>query len=459
MKRKIFLTLFSIIVFLFLVFFLGWYFYLIKEAGGQNFQKKIEKIANIIHSKGLTSEKFQFGSFPSLIESDFFKKVKEELIKEKLDFFIVDLSKKRLEFFERGEFKKSYSVLAIGKEGSFWETPVGFYQVEAKFRNAYSRLGNVYMPYSLQFQGNFFIHGWPYYPNGQEVSSNFSGGCIRLSNEDAKEIFEKVKVGTPILITEDSFLKDNFSYQLKLPEISAKAFWVADLKSNFVFLEKNSEEVLPIASITKLMSALVATEYINLWEKIEIRESDLIFTSRPRLKAGQRWSGFDLLYPLLTESSNETAKALARFLGESNFVDLMNKKAKAIGLEKTHFEDNFGGGDGNLSSAKDLFFLAKYLYNNRHFLLDISRGKIYHHLISKYLNDLKNFNCFSEKENFIGGKVGKTTKAGEVLLSIFEIEFGKEKRPIVIVVLGSVDSCGDGEKILTWLEKTFEAKF
>ncbi len=455
--KKIVIFYLLFLVFCFVISsFIFWQIYLKKETKIRESQERIKRISQIIGEKGLPAERFQFGGFPNLIENDFFERVKKELVKEKSDFLLVNLSEKRIDFFEKGNFKKSYQILAFGKEGSFWETPVGFYQVEAKIQNVFSSFGQVYMPFSLQFQGNFFIHGWPYYPNGQPVASTFSGGCIRLSTSDAEEIFKEVKIGTPILIIENSFLKDNFSYQLKKPEISAKAYLAADLKSNFVFLEKNSKEALPIASISKLMSALVATEYINLWQKIEIKESDLIFTSRPRLKVGEFWTGFDLLYPLLTESSNEAAKALSRFLREDKFIELMNKKTKAIGLKTAYFKDSFGGNKENIASPEDLFSLAKYLYNNRRFVLDISRGKIYSHLIAKDFKDLKNFNCFFEKENFVGGKVGQTTEAQEVLLSIFELEFKKEKRPIVIVVLGSEDNCRDGEKILEWVEKNYE---
>ena len=312
------------------------------------------------------------------------------------------------------------------------------------------------MPYSLLFQGNFFIHGWPYFPDGTPVSSTFSGGCIRLSNDDAKEIFEEVEIGTPVLIFDSSFFGDNFTYQLKPPEISAKAYLAVDLKSNFIFLEKNKKEVLPIASITKLITALVATEYINLWKEISIIKSDLISTSRPRLKVGEIWTGFDLLYPLLVESSNEAAKAISRFLGEEKFIETMNKKAKSLGMENAHFEDPAGISPENKASLEDLYFLAKYLYFNRRFILDITRGKIYSDLITKNFKDLKNLNCFSGNENFVGGKIGKTPEAGGTSISILEVEFRGEKRPIAILVLGSLNVCEDSEKILEWIRNSFQ---
>ena len=455
-KRKFFLIFFLTLIILSISFGLISYFYKKSETENKIYEQKIKKITEIMTGKEVPLEKFQFGSYPALIENNFFEEVKNEMIKEEVDFLLINLSEKNLKFFEKGNLKRNCPVLTIGKEGSFWETPVGFYQVETKNKKAFSSMGQVWMPYSLQFQGNFFIHGWPYYSDGEPVSSQFSGGCIRLSTEDAKEIFEKVKVGTPILITEDDFWPDNFSYQLKIPEIGAQEYLAADLKSNFIFLEKDSEKIAPIASITKLMTALTACEYINLWRGIKIEESDLIFTSKPRLITGQTYNSFDLLYLLLMESSNEAAKSLSRFLGEENFVETMNKKAENLGMRNTEFKDCWGGSPENLSNAKDLFVLAKYLYYNRKFILDISKGEMFYGLISENLSDLKNFNCLSDEKNFIGGKTGKTKAAKETSLSIFEIEFKKEKRPIIILVLGSEDCCSDTKKILEWVGNNYE---
>lgn len=416
---------------------------------------EIKKINEILFKETLAFKEFQ-SKKENYLKENFFEKIKSELTKEKLDFLLVDLSEKKLSLFKEGNLKKVFPILTLGKEGSFWETPVGFYRVESKSKKIFSSIGQVWMPYSLQFQGNFFIHGWPYYPDGSPVSSQFSGGCIRLKTEDAKEIFEEVRIGFPILVIQRDFWPDDFIYQLKIPEIGARAYLAADLKNNFIFLEKNSEKILPIASITKLMTALVATEYINLWKEIKIQKGDLVFTSRPRLKVGEKYTGFDLLYPLLMESSNEAAEVFSRFLGKENFIFLMNEKAKSLGLEKTIFKDTSGQDPGNLSSAKDLFYLAKYLYFNRQFILNVSRGKIYWHLISKDFSDLENFNLFSEKENFIGGKSGKTSFAKETFLSIFEIEFKKEKRPIAILILGSDDFYSETKKILDWIKKNYE---
>lgn len=399
----------------------------------------------------------QYGELPSLSNADFFNKVRNEFIVQKVNFIEADLSSMKLRIYENGIGIKEIPILAKGKEGSWWETPSGLYQINQKAKNLFSGFGKVYMPWSMQFQGNFFIHGWPYYPDGEPVSSSYSGGCIRLGTEDAKEIYDKVKIGTPVLVFERDFSKDDFKYKMNVPGVSAKSYLVADLKNNFVFTEKNPKEILPIASITKLITALVATEYINLDYKIDITKEMIIPTSKPRLKIGNQISAMNLLYPLLLESSNEAALALAQYLGQERFVVLMNKKAEALGMTNTKFVDPYGGGEDNISNTEDLFNLAKYLYNNRSFILKITSGQLKNSAYGPPIfSDLNNFNLFGNNPNFIGGKIGKTNEASETMLSVFEIETQGEKRPVAIIIIGSQDKIKEDTLIiLDWIKKNY----
>src|SRR5581483_5016564 len=139
-----------------------------------------------------------------------------------------------------------------------------------KVPSDFSGFAHVYSPWALAFQGNFLIHGWPYYPDGTPVGSTYSGGCVRLSTDDAKALYDSVSVGTPVLVTSANFDADSFREQAQGPAVGASAYIAADLKSNFVFAEKNPDEKLPIASITKLMTALVAVEYVNIEKTITI---------------------------------------------------------------------------------------------------------------------------------------------------------------------------------------------
>jgi hypothetical protein len=399
---------------------------------------------------------FEYGSWPALQNAEFFKTVKDTFIKEKADFVLSDLSKMTLGVYQKGELVKEVPVLTKGRDGSWWETPAGLYKVEGKEKNHFSSFGRVNMPWSMPFQGNFFIHGWPYYPDGTPVDSRYSGGCIRVSTEDAKSIYDLVKVGTPILVFEKDFNQDNFVYAIRPPAVTAESYLAADLKSNFVFTEKDSKIVRPIASITKLITALVATEYINMESTLAVTQSSLIPTSKPRLKVGEKVSVFNLLHLLLLESSNEAANVLARYLGPIRFVDLMNEKAKSLGMTQANFVDPAGSEAENIASAEDLFNLSKSLYNNRSFLLKMTAGDLNYSVYgSPAYSDLDNFNVFEDDPSFVGGKVGQTIAAKQTILSIFELNINGEKRPIVIIALGSTDREGDAKRILDYVKGSY----
>ena len=399
---------------------------------------------------------FEYGSWPALEDTAFFERVKQEFIDEKIDFVESDLSAMVVRVYKNGGLAKEVPIVSKGNEGSWWETPAGLYKVQGKEADHFSSFGQVHMPWSMPFQGNFFIHGWPYYNNGQPVVQGYSGGCIRLSTADAKSVFDLVAVDTPVLVYEKDFVGDSFEYKLLEEKINASNYLAADLKNNFVFAQKESDKQVPIASLTKLMTAIIASEYINIEKEITITEDMLVQTSIPRLYAGQRISVFNLLYPLLMESSNEAGTAIARILGTNRFVELMNEKAKAIGMDDTSFADPNGSGAENVSTARDLFRLAKYIYNNRSFVLDMSRGGATQSIYGQpILYGLQNFNVFVDDPNFVGGKVGMTNAAGETILSVFEIESADGLRPVVIIALGSSNRATDATTLIDYVRRSY----
>lgn len=403
-------------------------------------------------------EKLEYGSWPALANENFFQSVKEEFIGNGSNFLEANLSDMKFRVYEKGVFAGEFDILSKGKEGSWWETPAGLYSVESKEKDHFSSFGRVYQPWSMAFQGNFFIHGWPYYPGGRPVESTYSGGCVRLSTEDAKKVYDLVEVGTPVLVFEEDFGSDGLKYKFKIPDLTATNYLAADLNSNFVFLKKSDgEEPVPIASITKLMTALVAIEYVNLEKEIVVTYEMIVPTSKPRLKVGQEASIFQLLYPLLMESSNEAAAALAQPLGEKYFINLMNKKAEALGMGKTHFIDAAGKNSENVSSVEDLFAFSKYLYNNRSFVLKMTAGDLDRTVYgSPIWKDLENFNFFAGLAEFIGGKVGLTYEARNTMLAVFEIDIGGEARPVAIIVLGSEDAAKDVKAVLEYIKTNYE---
>jgi D-alanyl-D-alanine carboxypeptidase len=416
------------------------------------------------------STSYVYGSWPALDNRDFYDKVLNELIEQKSTFINADLSTMQLQYYINGNLQKTFTILAKGKSGSWWETPTGLYKVQTKIPSDFSSFAHVYSPWALDFQGNFLIHGWPYYPGGAPVGSTYSGGCIRLSTPDAKTLYDMVSVGTPVLVSSADFKPDSFQEQSQGPSISGTSYLAIDLKSNFVLAQKNPNEQRPIASLTKLMTALVAIEYINIEKTITITPDMIVKTSISRLKVGEQLSLYDLLQPLLKESSNEAAVAISDFLGQKYFVSLMNQTAQSIGMTNTHFVDPSGSDWGNVSTARDMSLLAQYLYDNRSFILKMTTNNADPNAYgpSAFVG-LQNFNVFADDPNFIGGKVGVNGGASDTILSVFNepvaisIEDASTTasttdstdRPIMFVILGSSDYTTDAKNLLSWIKATY----
>ncbi len=393
---------------------------------------------------------------------------KAEYIQNKNNFIEMDLRTMQLTLYENGVASKTMKILTKGKERSWWETPTGNYKVLGKSVNAFSSIGNVWMPYSIQFYGNYFIHGWPYYDDGTPVPQGYSGGCIRLSTEGAKAVFNFAKVGMPVLVLENN-TEHNFGVLIAkatnaiLPTISAKAFLISALSSGETILEKRAEEKLPIASLTKLMTGVVAHEVIYLGRFIKVTPQMLASVSEIFYPAtGERYIGLDLLYPLLMQSSNDSAKVLSGFIGEETFVRNMNAKAASLQMTDTQFADASGISAQNISTAYDISKLLQYIYYKRPFLFDISKGVAFENVglikIGDTINipNLKNFNEFFENPDLIGVKNGETGAAKQTLATVWNIHAAQGDVPVAIIVLGSENRKSDTDILLKWLKDNFE---
>ncbi|MEK7509776.1 MAG: L,D-transpeptidase family protein [Patescibacteria group bacterium] len=370
-----------------------------------------------------------------------------------------DLSAMKLYLFENGVATSTFDILSKGKRGSRWETPTGLYKIETKEENHFSSIGEVHMPHSMQFFGNFFIHGWPFYPSGESVPEGFSGGCIRLSTDDAQKVYGFASQGTPIFVWEGEMASStSFTVgQKPLPKISAKAFIVADIHSGEVYSERGADDVYPIASISKLLTALVANETIHYDRTLVVTRDDRKQTDGTpgTIQPDDVLSVGNMLYPLLMESNNSIAYTLARFNGTNNFMQWVNDKAKAIGMEHTSLEDPSGLSEHNVSTANDLFKLARYIHDSQSFILNISREtekKITSETGHTYT--LGNFNHFAGAPGFLGGKTGYTDAARETMVTLFEVPVDSEQAAIAIIVLQSEDRKSDVEKLLMWFKST-----
>lgn len=252
---------------------------------------------------------------------------------------------------------------------------------------------------------------------------------------------------------------------LKDLEIEAKASIVVEIDSKGnerILFEKNSEEPLPIASLTKLMTALVVfdlNETYDFSQLILITKEALLQESNSKygdLRVGEKLSVENLLHIMLIESSNDAAFALTTPIGEEGFVGLMNFYAKNLGLENTQFVNSSGlepddsKEPKNLSTTTDLAKLAKYILENYPQIFEITSKQYYevlkpdgfvHHFIPKNINEL-----LGEIPEIIGGKTGWALEAGGCLLLVLK---GLQKDSYYIaVILGSNDRFSEMRKII-----------
>lgn len=482
-KEKIYFSSFLILIFSFsLVFGIFLRYFLENKVLNTNLNKKLiqeEGIKNNIKKNEITYPRLNFSTkqevkeeYLSLVDKknnnkDNFQELiilKNKLIEEEKDFIEIDLTSMQLILYQKGKVYKTFKVLTKGKEGGWWETPSGFYKILSKELNKFSSIGRVWMPYSMQFFGNFFIHGWPYYPNGQPVASTYSGGCIRLANNDAKEVFEFSFKEMPVLIfendieknfsliqKEENFLKNLNFFNITPPILTASSALVLNLDTGLIYLNKEGEKALPIASLTKLMTAVVVSELIYLEKEIKIDFFSQILKNKS-------YTAFDLLYPLLMQSSNEVAELFSRYLGEKNFVGYMNDKAKALNMSETNFFDASGKSAENISTAFDLAKLAKYIFEKRKFIFDMSLGKKFDYFGNVFLFNIKNFNEFVGKENLIGVKNGYINASKETLMTLWQLQNNNFnfQGNFLIIILGSDDRKKDTLAILTWLKNNFQ---
>jgi len=110
----------------------------------------------------------------------------------------LDLRRKILITFRDGQALGVYEILATGPPWS--PTPRGHFQVRAKYRNAFSRHSHVWMPWSINFSGPYFIHEVPIWPSGKRLYSKYSGGCVRLKIGQAEKVYNFAQIGMAVII-------------------------------------------------------------------------------------------------------------------------------------------------------------------------------------------------------------------------------------------------------------------
>jgi len=257
-------------------------------------------------------------------------------------------------------------------------------------------------------------------------------------------------IASEIVKSEYFYINKDTNGQLK---ISAQAFLVGDLNTGEVILAKNQDQKLPIASISKLMTALVTKEITTPGDTAQARVSKTALATSGKngeLKLGEKIKISDLLYPLLLESSNDAAEVLALYFGRDGFISKMNQAAEKLKMSGTSYEDPSGLSPDNQSTASDIFKLAGYLMQQQPDLLKITTERSY----SNKKHSWSNISQFLGKDGYLGGKSGYTDEAKQTVVSLFSLPLGETGyRPIAIALLQSSDRHKDIESILKYLKK------
>ena len=208
-------------------------------------------------------------------------------------------------------------------------------------------------------------------------------------------------------------------------DIYTRSYCLIDGNSLEVISSKNEFDVRSVASISKIMTAIIQIESDRLFEVIKVDEViNTIEGSSLYLEVGNEITIIDLVYGLLLRSGNDAAVLLASNLSSSieDFVSLMNNKAKEIGMKNTTFHNPSGldiFDEGNLSTTYDMSILMAYCLNNPLFR-EISSTKYYK---TPLKGQWKNKNkLLFDYEYCIGGKTGYTKKARRTLVTASEKE-------------------------------------
>lgn len=207
----------------------------------------------------------------------------------------------------------------------------------------------------------------------------------------------------------------------QINETSARNVILMEQHSGRVLYAKQEHNQEKIASITKIMTALLAVESGKLQDTVSISNNAVrVEGSAIYLKPGQKVPLEDLVYGLMLRSGNDAAQAIAEHVGGSmeGFVYLMNEKAKEIGMKNTHFSNPHGlDGDGeHYSSAYDMALLTRYAMNYKEFR-KIFGTKSYQSKAWDYPWKNKHKLVTFKYEYATGGKTGFTKKAGRTLVT------------------------------------------
>lgn len=281
---------------------------------------------------------------------------------------------------------------------------------------------------------------------GQAIYSPKASGGNSLSS-----IGDLIKVNfTQIPVAKDKNAKAN---------ILANNYILLDAESKVTMTARGARDRVPIASITKVMTAIITIENADMKKVVTIEQSDVDVTgSKIGLVKGEQITIENLLNGLMVKSGNDCAQALSRavFGNQNNFIEKMNQKAKGLRLTDTKYLDPHGLSQEAYSSAYDQAILFSYALKNQKFkkLIGTSEVEIAS-TDNRYKHKIENSNRLVTQEmhfsGIIGGKTGFTFEAGHSLVSAAQ----RDDHTLISVILKTKASTNEASaeetsKLLSW---------
>ncbi len=288
-----------------------------------------------------------------------------------------------------------------------------------------------------------------------------------LSSPDMPQQYSFVSGATPVLQAAQAFLLplSNPAYApvrdttVARPELDANAALLFHLESGSTLFEKNPTLPVPIASLTKLLSALVVTDLFDPSEVVTIASGSVrVDGQKQTLYLGERILVTDLMSMMLVESSNDAAYALAAYARQQgvDFVASMNQKAAALGMQDCRFTDPAGLDDSAYCTARDLLRLVKFALQTApqlwpimaqpQLLVRSADGKIVHEV--KSTDEL-----LGQIPGVVGGKTGYTDGALGCLILVVKLP-GKDDT-LISILLGSRSRFADTKALVSWAQRAY----
>jgi len=295
----------------------------------------------------------------------------------------------------------------------------------------------------------------------QKIASGIAAGLCVLTVglvpnwEYTRPQLEKLQVlgGRRMAPVSDQTAAPELAAISESPVLSARAALAYDFQSGSILYANSFDEKMPVASLTKLLAALVIMDSGKVNTVVEVTEEDIrVIGVNTGLVVGERIMGGELLKAMLIASHNDSTRALCRYVGGTldEFVRMMNEKARALGMQSTRFTNVNGFDDaGHYSTAQDMSLVLKEFLSNPT-LSEIVKTK---ETVIKPVNlpfdhRIKTTNkLLLEDPTVVGVKTGYTTEAkGNLVIRSID-----GKADVVTIILGSDDREADSRKILDWI--------